>query len=299
MLNASQEYNTADDRLKSTLPPIITAAFSLLPNLLAAQIMTQNSLLGNYYTQLHTYCQEENFPSPPPPMTEIISTWEEDFRPAQHETETGIACVASGKAVRLPMKMEDRVQGSTLTGLNIRNGFAQRRAPSQNNAIAVRRPSVSPARSEHSEPPSPDQNVRPRISSVPSQTSLALSTPNYNSSAATSPSPNDFGTPQSHAPAGPRADYFSRDRLPSTSSMSAIAAKKKPPPPPPPKRFPSHQDTWVTALYDFAGQGQGDLSFREGDKIKVIKKTDSTDGWWEGELKGIQGSFPANYCQAV
>lgn len=55
----------------------------------------------------------------------------------------------------------------------------------------------------------------------------------------------------------------------------------------------------MTALYDFAGQGSGDLVFREGDRIRVTKKTGSTDDWWEGELKGVQGSFPANYCQAV
>ena len=82
---------------------------------------------------------------------------------------------------------------------------------------------------------------------------------------------------------------------------SIAAAKKKPPPPPPPKpkRLPSTQDHWVTAIYDFAGQGQGDLVFREGDKIRVVKKTDSTDDWWEGDLRGVQGSFPANYCQPV
>ena len=230
-------------------------------------------------------------------MPKIISSWDADFRPVQHEIENGIACVASGKAVRQPMKQEDRQQGSSVTGLNIRNGLTQRKASYQSNNNALK-PSVSPARSEHSpDPPSPKLESRPRISSVPSQTSLALSTPNYNSSAATSPSPNEFYTP--HAPAGPRADYFSRDRLGSTSSLSSIAANKKKPPPPPAKRMPSNQGLWVTALYDFAGQGQGDLVFREGDQIRVVKKTGSTDDWWEGELKGVQGSFPANYCQAV
>jgi hypothetical protein len=53
----------------------------------------------------------------------------------------------------------------------------------------------------------------------------------------------------------------------------------------------------VTALYDFGGQGAGDLSFREGDRIRVIKKTESTDEWWQGELRGVKGSFPANYCR--
>jgi hypothetical protein len=54
---------------------------------------------------------------------------------------------------------------------------------------------------------------------------------------------------------------------------------------------------YVTALYDFGGQGDGDLVFHEGDRIRVIKKTDSTDEWWEGELRGVKGSFPANYCR--
>jgi len=39
------------------------------------------------------------------------------------------------------------------------------------------------------------------------------------------------------------------------------------------------------------------LRFREGDRIKVVKKTDSEHDWWEGELEGVRGSFPANYCK--
>jgi hypothetical protein len=40
----------------------------------------------------------------------------------------------------------------------------------------------------------------------------------------------------------------------------------------------------VTALYDFAGQGSGDLVFREGDRIRVTKKTGSTDDWWREKV---------------
>jgi len=102
----------------------------------------------------------------------------------------------------------------------------------------------------------------------------------------------------------------------SVSTMSAIAAKKKPPPPPP-KSKPKHLDdsVYVTALYTFQGQAAGDLSFKEGDRIKVTRTTDSVDGgfllqpcsrghvhvanmhtdWWEGELDGRKGEFPANY----
>ena len=279
---------------------MVSAAFSLLPHLLASQILIQNSLLGNYYTLLHDFCTSENFPSPPPPMPEIISAWNNDFQPAQREIES-LACIAGGKAVRRPMKLEEQANGSAVALVSTRNGYPQRRASSQSTqsvhsvAPASLRPPSSPAVSTTSDPPSPESYTRPKISSVPSQTSLSLATPNYGSSLS-SPSPGEVLS--THAPAGPRADYFTRDRLSSTSSLASIAAKKKPPPPPP-KRMPSSQGIWVTALYEFAGQGQGDLSFREGDRIKVVKKTDSTDDWWEGELRGIQGSFPANYCQAV
>lgn len=316
-----QEYQIADDHLKSSLPPVVTAAFSILPHLLAAQIMTQNTLLAQSYTLLHDFCHGESFPDPPPSANAILSTWEADFRPIKQEVEN-IACIAGGKTVRMSMKIEEKPHGS-VTGLNIRNGISSQRHSSQsriedkphsstsglnirNGISAQRRPSgnqsyalMAPsAMNSSSDPPSPEfrENSRPRISSVPSQTSLGLATPNYGSSAVTSPS---LGDPGMHAPAGPRGDYFNRDRLPSNPSMAmtSIAAGKKKPPPPPPKKTPSAQGTWVTALYEFAGQGHGDLVFREGDRIKVTKKTESTDDWWEGELNGVHGSFPANYCQ--
>ena len=325
MLTMSQEYQVADDHLKSSLPPVVTAAFSILPHLLAAQIMTQNTLLAQSYTLLHDFCNEEGFPDPPPSANAIMSTWDVDFRPVKQDVES-IACIAGGKTVRMSMKIEEKPHGS-VTGLNIRNGISSQRHSSQsriedkphstmsgpnnrNDIPARRRPSSnqsnalmppSPAMSATSDPPSPDnrENSRPRISSVPSQTSLGLATPNYSSSSVASPPPGD---PAMHAPAGPRGDYFNRDRLASNSSMvlaSIAAGKKKPPPPPPPKKSSSAQGIWVTALYEFAGQGDGDLVFREGDRIKVTKKTESTDDWWEGELNGVHGSFPANYCQLV
>lgn len=312
MLTHNQEYTLADDNLKSCLPPVVAAAFSLLPHLLAAQILTQNTLLGHYYTMLHTYCEEESFPSPPPPMRDITSTWDADFKIAQHELES-IPCIAGGKAVRQPLKMEDQKPHGTMTGLNLRNGYAQRRSSNQVKTLkppvspsisASSGPAISPGTSEYDGPPTPpDPSTRPRISSVPSQTSLSLATPDYNSLSLKSPIPGDIQTV--HAPAGPRSDYFTRDRLPSTSSLAttssiaSIAAGKKKPPPPPPKKRPSEQGIWVIALYEFPGQGHGDLAFREGDRIKVIKKTDSLDDWWEGELRGVQGSFPANYCKAA
>ncbi|KAI8255989.1 Regulator of cytoskeleton and endocytosis [Colletotrichum sp. SAR 10_98] len=83
----------------------------------------------------------------------------------------------------------------------------------------------------------------------------------------------------------------------SAGNGSIAAGKKKPPPPPPAKRV-QVPDDFVVAQYDFAG-GPGDLSFREGDRIKIVKKTQTDQDWWIGELGGIKGSFPANYCKAA
>ncbi|XP_036398734.1 SH3 domain-containing YSC84-like protein 1 isoform X2 [Megalops cyprinoides] len=51
----------------------------------------------------------------------------------------------------------------------------------------------------------------------------------------------------------------------------------------------------VTAVHPFVAQQPGDLSFNAGDRITVITKTDSHYDWWEGQLQGQVGIFPANF----
>ncbi|PGH34044.1 hypothetical protein GX50_03100 [[Emmonsia] crescens] len=310
---AKDEYNAADDHLRTHLPPLITATFSILPHLLAAQIDIQNTLLALYYTTLHNYCEQENFPSPPPAMDQVIQTWERDISPAQREVEA-ISCLAHRKTSRQPRTSDEHRNGS------FPNGLGSRRTSS--NQSTMRKPSVSPIRNLRA--PSPVFESKPRLNGganghsqsnnhiIPSATKPRYSPdipPDYSSTPAAACS-----TPTGYAPAGPRMDYFSRERQQSSSGghsyvgagagagtslgmthIAAAAAKKKPPPPPP--RAASSHAVYVTALYDFPGQGAGDLAFREGDRIRVLKKTDSTDDWWEGELKGARGSFPANYCE--
>ena len=72
---------------------------------------------------------------------------------------------------------------------------------------------------------------------------------------------------------------------------------KKPPPPPPLKPKPKVQPPkqYVIALYDFDAQADGDLSFRAGDRIEVVEKTTSSEDWWTGKLKGVQGVFPGRH----
>ncbi|XP_012226527.1 protein nervous wreck isoform X2 [Linepithema humile] len=54
-------------------------------------------------------------------------------------------------------------------------------------------------------------------------------------------------------------------------------------------------EQYCIALYDYDATCDEELSFLEGDIVKVLRKEphDVDDGWWEGELRGQQGLFPS------
>lgn len=82
---------------------------------------------------------------------------------------------------------------------------------------------------------------------------------------------------------------------PKPGSLAAAAAAKAKPPPPKPK--PSRLSgaptaETVTALYDYSAQAEGDLSFRAGEVIEIVSRTQNENEWWIGKLQGRQGQFP-------
>lgn len=83
------------------------------------------------------------------------------------------------------------------------------------------------------------------------------------------------------------------------SLAAAVAAKAKPPPPKPkPTRLsgaPAAET--VTALYDYSAQAEGDLSFRAGDLIEIVSRTQNDNEWWTGKLQGRSGQFPGQYSR--
>jgi amphiphysin len=84
-------------------------------------------------------------------------------------------------------------------------------------------------------------------------------------------------------------------RSASTGSNWTSAAKAKAAPPPPkpkPLGLKGQNHETVTALYDYAAQAEGDLSFRAGDVITVVERSDNVEEWWQGELNGMKGQFP-------
>ncbi|XP_028969167.1 endophilin-A [Galendromus occidentalis] len=53
----------------------------------------------------------------------------------------------------------------------------------------------------------------------------------------------------------------------------------------------------VQALYDFSAENPGELEFKEGDKIDLIRQIDAN--WFEGSLNGKSGFFPVNYVEVL
>lgn len=65
------------------------------------------------------------------------------------------------------------------------------------------------------------------------------------------------------------------------------------PSPPPRARSQSHVGT-ALALYEFTGQEDGDLSFKKGDRIDILRKPPGEE-WWVGRIGLRQGILPKNY----
>lgn len=81
----------------------------------------------------------------------------------------------------------------------------------------------------------------------------------------------------------------------SGGAATAAAAAKRAPPPPPVKPKPAAAAPpveYVTALYDYEAQAEGDLSFKAGDRIELVEKSENAEDWWTGRLRGAQGVFP-------
>ena len=60
---------------------------------------------------------------------------------------------------------------------------------------------------------------------------------------------------------------------------------------------------FCVALYDCSGDGPGELTFDEGDKLKVLSKSvpELGEGWWQGKKVGtkVAGYFPSNYVKLL
>ncbi|KAG6036251.1 hypothetical protein E4U40_001429 [Claviceps sp. LM458 group G5] len=55
--------------------------------------------------------------------------------------------------------------------------------------------------------------------------------------------------------------------------------------------------TEAVALFNFDADQPGDLGFKKGDVITILKRTDSDNDWWTGMIGTRHGIFPSNYVK--
>ncbi|KXJ91065.1 BAR domain-containing protein [Microdochium bolleyi] len=133
-------------------------------------------------------------------------------------------------------------------------------------------------------------------------TSKSDTAPSYSQAPAVTADDDEAGPPPYSAGAVPSKFPSSPKFGNGTASpgmAAAAAAKAKPPPPKPkPKALAGKSAVeTVTALYDYSAQAEGDLSFRAGDVIEIVSRTQNDNEWWNGKLNGQTGQFPGNYVR--
>lgn len=89
------------------------------------------------------------------------------------------------------------------------------------------------------------------------------------------------------------SNRFSKTRLSSGGASSGGVLSR------PSAEEPRSSAPKAVALYSFAGEEPGDLPFRKGDVITILKKSDSQNDWWTGRVNENEGVFPANYVELV
>lgn len=151
--------------------------------------------------------------------------------------------------------------------------------------------------------PSPQPNPPPAAAPPPSSSSHSTHT-------RPDPTPQPHRAPTSTEPRPPKPSLLNRFKPHIGKSSSEKPSHRRPP-----RRQTSRQDkiykynlskeaNWddklrVQTLYNYKAERSCDLEFRKGQILQVLTRTDNQFDWWEGNLDGRVGIFPANYVKIL
>lgn len=282
--------------LKEWIPGVLEKITEFIPYIFYAINHCQHTFLSHSYTITFQYAEKYGLQVDTP---DVHREWKEKYTPTKDYVEGEFRMLREGKAIHQPMEIQapDSI-------ISRPTKFFRKSSSGNHMPPSPSKPPPSYNEQDDETPPMPP-TTRPtsrRTMSVSSSQSYLSPNPgNSNSSElkkirSTSTSnlhgmenngvirkqPSSDSWRASNPPVSLKPNFHTKPApqpISQQPSYTAIAAKKKPPPPPPPKsRALKKLDEYVVAIYDFQGQSDGDLSFREGDRIKIIQKTPNTDG---------------------
>lgn len=202
-------------------------------------------------------------------MEEVVAIWNGAFGPIKSEIES-ISFIGRGKAVQQPMSNGN---GAPPKPLHAAINGARRSTSgliSGPSARALRAPATP--QEVHTPSPAPSSSYKPP--DYANATDFTTATILGGAAVKRDPPPPDCFNNNNNANAAERSPLIR------ATTTHGFLGKKKPPPPPPKRAATTKPDEWVVALYPFHGEGVGDLSFQEGDRIKIVKKTDTDQDWY-------------------
>jgi amphiphysin len=130
----------------------------------------------------------------------------------------------------------------------------------------------------------PSPSVNPESLKTPASPNISTSTSGYNEKKEFANRLNGH-----HAEGGGMANAPAA--APNRNAMAADDTGAFVPLPPRVTHSPASEQ-YVIAVYPFAGEAAGDLSFNAGDRIQVVKRTNNVNDWWTGSVNGKTGIFP-------
>ncbi|EWC48091.1 hypothetical protein DRE_02670 [Drechslerella stenobrocha 248] len=315
---ATNAYHGIDHHIKEYVPPILDAILSYIPYVLYAVENLYSTFIGQKYRFVHEFAQRHSIAN----YDQFEEEWKRDFFPVKDNIES-FKLLQHGKAISKPMETHrPPPPASTKSGR-----WGRRNSSKSGEEIggALKKSKDEPPPYSEQEQSRPMARKQSTGLEIPTDSKFAASRPvsRRSSSNLWPPSEKSAETPAATRPgiskipsatsiksqqnsAPPPYQNGLKDRASSASlAAAAAAAAKKKPPPPVPKPKPQILKTrveYMVALYRFEPQSDGDLPLSEGDRVKIIQKSDSTEDWWEGECVQSNGTvrrgfFPANYCQ--
>lgn len=283
---ALELFQAQDQKLRETVPYVLTTLSEFLSLMSATLALSEHKLLGIVRQHLFAFAQAHGLTAPggaaePATYDDIGDAWEKQFNIVQPKVEQGISIIREGGAPKsklsLPSTRKMRDSAGSMAGsvAGHTTQFAQKAHQ------RLKHPSV--ASIEFS---SPSQGMFRKeadpLSGPPPYTSGRIGGPAgiRSPSSVKSPDPDDEET---------------RRRVRAFSSASVRSQLYDPR-----HVFPkSDRDEYVVAAWTFEGEEPGDVSFKEGDRVRVLDHGDANDpNWWLGETAdGRVGLFPSNYTK--